>query len=122
MKKEELTKELKELVDEFGTYPYDFFNILQNSDNPNLDIDIQNKQWEFVKGETWHSLNLSGYLLWAVSDNGDLLWWNGAQTIAMNHRASEFMSIPVRPRQFIRLIGMGKVTGIFPSSLWDENT
>lgn len=119
---DELTKELKELVEEFGTYPYDFFNILQNSDNPNLDLDTQNKQWEFIKEEAWHNLDMKDYLLWSVSDNGDLLWWNGEQTIAMNHRAGEFMSMPVQPGQFIRLIGMGNVTGIFPSSLWDENT
>ena len=121
MNKEEIAKELKELVDEFGVYPYDFFNILQDATNPNLDFATQNKEWEFIKEENWHDLKLDAYVLWAVSDNGDLLWWNGEQTVAMAPRASEFMSMPVRPRQFIKLVGTGKVTGIFPPDLWDEN-
>ena len=121
MNTKEITNELSALTEEYGTYPYNFFNILQSSKNPNLDFETQNREWEFVKNEEWHNIDLSKYLLWAVSDNGDLLWWNGAQTIAMNPRASEFMSMPVAPKQFIQLIGMGKVTGIFPNDLWDEN-
>ena len=121
MKKEEIAKELESLTEEYGGYPYQFFTILCSSENPNVDFETQNQEWEFIKNEKWHSLNLGGYLLWSVSDNGDLLWWNGEQTIAMNPRASEFMSLPVRPKQFIRLIGMGKVTGIFPSDLWRKN-
>ena len=120
MNKEEIKKELEELTGEFGNYPYGFFNILNSSNNPNIDFDTQNKGWESIKTEKWHSIDLSHYLLWAISDNGDLLWWNGEQTIAMNPRACEFMSLPVRPKQFMRLIGMGKVTGIFPPDLWEQ--
>ena len=121
MRREEISKELESLAEEFGGYPYQFFTILCSSDNPNVDFETQNQEWGFIKNETWHSLNLDDYFLWSVSDNGDLLWWNGEQTIAMNPRASEFMSLPVRPKQFIRLVGMGKVTGIFPSDLWEQN-
>jgi len=121
MNTDKITKELSELTEEYGSYPYNFFNILQRSSNPNLDFEAQNKEWEFIKKEEWHNLDLNNYSLWSISDNGDLLWWNGVQTIAMNPRAGEFMSMPVRPKQFIKLIGMGKVTGIFPSDLWDEN-
>jgi len=121
MNKEEVTKELSAISAEFGYYPYGFFNILHNSDNPNLDFDEQNKGWEFVKNEDWHNLDLSNYLLWSISDNGDLLWWNGSQTVALNPRGSEFISVPVNPKQFIRLVGMGKIGNIFPSQLWEEN-
>ncbi|MES9970207.1 MAG: hypothetical protein ABW092_09250 [Candidatus Thiodiazotropha sp.] len=121
MNKEQTQRELSKLIDEYGNYPYNFFNILQNSNNPNIDFETQNKEWQLVKDEEWHNLDLYNYLLWAISDNGDLLWWNGKQTVAMNPRASEFMSLPVGPKQFIRLIGMGKVTGIFPEGLWNKN-
>lgn len=117
MKKEIIEKELKELVEEFGDYPYEFFTILLKSDNPNIDFDSQNKNWEFVKDETWHSIDLSSYILWSISDNGDLLWWNGQQTILMDHRGSEFLSTPVNPHQFIRLVGLKKFVGILPDDL-----
>ena len=110
-----LQSELHELVSEFGMRPYAFFTILGSSDEPNLDLSTQNERWAFVKAETWHSLGLSAYVLWSISDNGDLLWWNGDQTIAMDHRASTFVSEPVAPRQFIRLAGMGKIGNAFPS-------
>jgi hypothetical protein len=60
-------------------------------------------------------------MLWSISDNGDLLWWNGSQTVAVNPRSSEFMSLSVSPKQFRKLVGMGKVTGMFPESLWAKN-
>ena len=116
-----LSEELTSLIEEFGAYPYQFFNILTVSENVNLDLEIQNRQWSDLKHESWHSLNLTDYDLWSISDNGDLLWWNGKQTVAMNPRDSEFMSLPFGPKQFIKLIGKGKVTGIFPNDLWGEN-
>ncbi len=115
-----IEKELGELVIEYGERPYDFFSILVPSAIPNMDIQTQNERWEFVKSESWHGLDLSGYLLWAISDNGDLLWWNGSQTIAMDHRSSRFVSEPTRPRQFMRLVGMGKIGRIFPKSIENE--
>jgi len=116
-----LNEELRALLEEYGPYPYEFFNILTTTENDNLCLESQNAQWSELKRESWHSLNLESYNLWAISDNGDLLWWNGEQTIAMNPRDQEFMSLHVNPKQFIRLIGMGKVTGIFPNDLWSEN-
>ena len=116
-----ITKELDSLIEDQGVYPYKFFNILRECENSNLDIEAQNKVWEDLKQESWHSLNLKSYMLWSISDNGDLLWWNGSQTVAMNPRSSEFMSLSVSPKQFIKLVGMGKVTGIFPESLWAKN-
>ncbi|CAG0949683.1 hypothetical protein MTYP_00118 [Methylophilaceae bacterium] len=113
--------EIQQLINEFGVRPYDFFTILSNSENPNIDIIQQNAQWADVKAEAWHSLNLSSYYVWAISDNGDLLWWNGSQTIAMNPRDSLFVSEPVNPRQFIRLVRMGKIGQIFPKSLEVNN-
>jgi len=117
MELEKIHNEIDSVVAEFGKRPYDFFTILTNSNDPTLDLQNQNSQLEFVKAETWHSLDLSSYVLWAISDNGDLLWWNGSQTIAMAHRDSTFVSEPVRPKQFIRLVGMGKVGRIFPDSI-----
>ena len=112
---------LAEVIEEFGENPYGFFNILRDSDNPVIDIFKANESLESLKSEEWHSLKMKEYTLWAISDNGDCLWWNGEQTVAMNPRSFEFMSLPVQPKQFIRLIGMGKVTGIFPEQLWCKN-
>lgn len=116
-----LQSQLALLIEEYGVYPYEFFNILHNSENVNLDLEAQNELWNDLKSEEWHDLNLEQYLLWAISDNGDVLWWNGVQTIALNPRDQEFMSLPVSPIQFIRLIKLGKVIGIFPSDLWEDN-
>ena len=109
-----LQSELEGVISEFGARPYGFFTILGSSDEPRLDLHKQNEIWAFVKAETWHSLDLSAYVLWSISDNGDLLWWNGDQTIAMDHRASTFVSEPVAPRQFMRLAGTGKIGSVFP--------
>ncbi|MGL6213592.1 hypothetical protein [Billgrantia desiderata] len=109
--------ELERVVAEYGEQPYQFFWILTKSDNPNLDLQSQNAGWGFVKEETWHSLDLAEYVLWSVSDNGDLLWWNGEQTIAMNPRDSQYVSEPVGPLQFLRLVGLGKVGRIFPAEI-----
>lgn len=110
--------EIDSLIEDCGVYPYSFFNILRHSENPNLDLIKQNEIWQDIKTEEWHDLRLEAYSLWAITDNGDLCWWNEKQTIAMNPRAQEYMALPVNPRQFIRLLGLGKVTGIFPSALW----
>lgn len=114
MDAETLQRELGTLIAEFGGRPYDFFTILSLTEEDPLNLRTENQRWEFVKAETWHSLDLSGYVLWSVSDNGDLLWWNGEQTIAMDPRSSSFISEPVGPTQFIRLAGMGKLGQVFP--------
>ena len=119
--RETINRELESVIKEYGVYPFKYFNILLSSENPNIDFDKQNEGWSFVKNEKWHSLDMSNYVLWCISDNGDLLWWNGDQIIAMNPRASEYMSLPVGPAKFIDLVGIGKVTGIFPSQLWEKN-
>lgn len=117
-----LQNELNSIIEEYGTYPYEFFNILHNSENANLDLQTQNELWSDLKQQEWHDLNLTRYVLWAISDNGDVLWWNGVQTVAINPRAQEFMSLAVSPQQFIKLVKLGKVTGIFPKELWESNT
>ncbi len=117
MNKEKIQIEIRELIKEFGKYPFQFFTILSDSENPNVDFAVQNKLWAFLKNEEWHSLAMSNYYLWAISDNGDLLWWNGVQTIAMAPRDNEFFSTPVSPTQFIKLVGLKKVGSIFPDDL-----
>ena len=117
MEKEKIKKEIQLLVTKFGTYPYDFFNILTDSKNPFLDYDTQNNEWAFIRGESWHDINLEAYQLWATSDNGDLLWWNGTQTILMNPRDQEFISMPIRPAQFIELVKLGKVGKLLPDDI-----
>jgi hypothetical protein len=111
---ETLHGRLQTLVAELGTKPYGFFAILGVPGDDRLDLRAQNQRWDFIRSETWHSLDLSTYLVWAISDNGDLLWWNGDRTIAMDPRSTTFISEPVDPRQFIRLAGMGKLGKIFP--------
>jgi hypothetical protein len=110
-----LQRELEAVVAEFGQRPYNFFTILAASGGGPVSLRTQNQRWEFIKSETWHSLNLVDYILWSVSDNGDLLWWNGDRIIAMDPRSSTFISEPVRPLQFIRLAGMGKLGQVFPA-------
>ena len=117
MNKIDIKNELKEITKEFGDYPYQFFTILMKSDDPNVDFETQNKVWESERKEKWHSLDLSNYLLWSITDNGDLLWWNGEQTILMSPRVSEFLSIPVRPMQFMKLVGLKRVGRILPDDL-----
>lgn len=70
----EVKAELEAVLQDFGARPYGFFSILDDSDNPNLDLRKQNTDWHFIKSERWHSLDLSSYILWSISDNGDLLW------------------------------------------------
>lgn len=113
---------LIEVIEEFGENPYNFFHILRESDDRNVDLIAQNEINEDIKSESWHSIRMDGYVLWAITDNGDCLWWNGEQTIAMCPRDFEFMSVPVVPRQFIRLVGLGKITGIFPEEIWEDNS
>lgn len=110
----EVKAELEAVLQDFGARPYGFFSILDDSDNPNLNLRKQNTDWDFIKSECWHSLDLSSYMLWSISDNGDLLWWNGEQTIAMNPRDGTYLSEPVSPRVFIRLVGLNKVGRLFP--------
>ncbi len=119
MNKKDVLEEIRKTIKEFGIYPMDFFNILHETENPNINFDKQNRINEDIKSEKWHSLILDEYFLWSITDNGDLIWWNGEQTIAMTPRDFEYMSLPVNPLQFIRLVGMGKVIGIFPKDLWE---
>ncbi|MEM8599430.1 MAG: hypothetical protein AAGF99_05890 [Bacteroidota bacterium] len=111
--------EIREVVAVHGTYPLRFFSILDSSGSPSLDFETRNAEYDYIRAETWHSLDLSDYRLWAYSDNADLLWWNGDQTILMDYRGSAFISIGVRPSQFIRLVAMGKYASFFPQDLLD---
>jgi hypothetical protein len=109
--------EIEALIAEFGGNPFGFLWVLRDSENENLDFAKQNERWAFIKTESWHSLDLADYQLWAVSDNGDLIWWNGDRVIAMAPRDREFVSTPVRPSQFLRLLKSGKNFTIFPEDL-----
>jgi hypothetical protein len=117
MNKNEAERKLAAVLAEHGNHPCNFFNILHASENINMDFDTQNKEWEFVKNESWHNLDLARYYLWSITDNGDLLWWNGSQTIAMNPRRGEYHSIPVNPGQFLYLVKSGERFGLFPDGL-----
>lgn len=113
----DIKDEIRKVIQEFGVNPMEFFWILHDSNNNHINFEKQNEAWAFIKSETWHSLNLTNYYLWAISDNGDLLWWNGKQVIAMAPKDSEFMSIPVRPLQFISLLKSGHSFSLFPDDL-----
>jgi hypothetical protein len=113
----QVQKEIDTLIEEFGENPMQFFWILHESPNENLDFQKQNEVWALIKAETWHSLDLSHYWLWAISDNGDLLWWNGDRTIAMHPRDGDFISEPGSPSQFIRLLVSGRSCSFFPDDL-----
>ncbi len=65
--------ELEAVLQDFGARPYGFFPLLETTDNPNLNLRKQNIGWDFIKSERWHSLDLSSYILWSISDNRDLL-------------------------------------------------
>ncbi len=111
----------KKIISEFGLYPYDFFRILSESETPHLDIHLENDQWKHIKDEEWHDLEMSEYVLWATSDNCDLIWWNGERVVAMNPRSFEFMSLKIKPLNFMKEIPRGSITGIFPQDLWSKN-
>ena len=117
MTQAEIQQELAGLIKEFDLNPLHFFWILHDSDNENLDFRNKNIEWAFVKSESWHNLDLADYQLWAISDNGDLLWWNGEQTVAMRPRDQEFISTPARPSQFVRLLASGRAYSYFPKEL-----
>ena len=115
----DLRRELVRVIETFGGNPLEFFWILHDSENPNLDFMNQNEVWAAIKDEPWHCLDLSDYQLWAISDNGDLMWWNGQQTVARRPRDCEFISVPVGPLQFMRLLVSGTFGGFFPDDLLD---
>ena len=117
MNKERITEAIDIAISEFGANPFEFFWILTKSENPNLDFEEQNKGWSFVKSEDWHSLNLEKFYLWAISDNGDLLWWDGQETILMNPRDNAYLSEPASPKQFLNLVKLNKVGKIIPDDL-----
>ncbi|WP_154662548.1 hypothetical protein [Solimonas flava] len=118
MKAEAIKAEAASVIRQFGANPLGFFWVLHDSENENLDFEKQNERWAFVKSESWHSLNMAAYSLWAISDNGDLLWWNGEQTVAMRPRDYEFISRAVAPSQFIRLLVSGVEHSFFPKDLY----
>jgi hypothetical protein len=122
MSEMEIKREIDVLIEEFGTNPLGFFWILHDSPNENVDFATQNKKFAIIKSDTWHSLDLAEYQLWAISDNGDLLWWNGNQVIAMAPRDREFSSAHIRPSQFIRLLKSGKTFALFPDDLINGGT
>ena len=109
--------EIEKVIDEFSDNPLDFFWILTDSDNDNINFYKQNDKVKNIRNDDWHSLNLDGYDLWAISDNGDYLWWNGRQTIGMNPRSMNLVSQCISPVQFLRLAQMGNFSSIFPSDL-----
>jgi hypothetical protein len=114
----DMSTELQLLHKQFGSHPMSFFWILGESANENLDFKKQNDRWAYIKDESWHSLDLTKFQLWAISDNGDLLWWNGdEQTIAMRPRDMRFISLATRPSRFIGALASGKTTfAYFPSN------
>ena len=121
MDKRQVLAVISEIEKEFGKFPHDFFRLLSDSEIKHYDYDSENQTWSFIKEETWHNIDMTKYVLWATTDNGDLMWWNGERVIAMSPRDFEFMSIKMRPINFIREITSGTITGIFPHDLLFEN-
>lgn len=121
MEKQKVIEAVKEIEKEFGKSPFDFFNLLLDDDCEIFDYDLENKRWSHVKKDDWHDLNMEKYILWATTDNADLIWWNGERIIAMNPRSFQFMSLNIRPLNFIKEIPRGTITGIFPHDLWEKN-
>ena len=109
--------ELEQLVAKYGINPLGFFWVLHDSTNDNLDFRKQNERWAFVKAESWHSLDLIAYVLWAISDNGHLLWWNQRQLIVMLPRDKKFCSISIAPPQFLCQLISGRRFEFFPDDL-----
>lgn len=117
MDSEAIKLEISKAEEAHGINPLGFFWLLTDSQNPNLNFQVQNERGNDLKKENWHNLDLSNYWLYAISDNGDFLWYNGHQTVAMNPRSQMFVSISSPPAQFIRLVRLGKATNLFPEDL-----
>lgn len=112
-----IRKDVNEAIASFGLYPFDYFRLLDKSDNPNLYFSAMNQSTEFIKFESWHSLKLATYYLWATTDNGEYIWYDGHQIIAMNARDHMFISVLATPRQFLTMVKRGSHFDLFPSDL-----
>ena len=104
--------EISKIIEVFGDYPFCFFGLLKGEL-----YGLKNAEFDFIKSENWHNVNLDSYALWAISDNGDLLYWNGEQTLIMSPRNQEFHSLRVWPEQLMRLVQTKKTWGIFPEDV-----
>lgn len=119
MKRETIFCELTKCHSEFGDRPFDFFRLLKPNSGEQLDFDLENTSWMSVKSDNWHSLDLSGYVLWATSDNADLLWWNGSFVISMNPRAREYAFVNLNPNMFLKQLQDGLKLHVYPDDLLD---
>ena len=109
---------LEELIKNWSVYPFEFFNILHDPSNHDFTIENENENWDFVKSEEWHNLNLDGFILWATSDNGHLLYWNGQQILMLMPRDFEFHSLASSNlNTFLNCIKTGNNFGLFPDNL-----
>ena len=116
---EDVRVAIREVEAAFGSNPLGYFWLLQLTGGDHLDYDAVNRLHDNVRNKSWHSLRLHDYRVWALSDNGDMLWWNGDQTIAMDGRAREFVSVAVRPLQFMKLVSERRYSQLFPDELLD---
>ncbi len=116
MDKSKIRNEISVISESHGVYVFDFINLLVKDL-----FESENKEYSFIKSESWHNLNLEAYDLWAVSDNGDYFWWNGSQTVVMNPRSSKFISLPSTPRSLIKAISKGYDCCMLPEGLGNQN-
>ena len=110
-------RETEKAAARHGRNPLGFIWLLDSADNSSLNFEAQNEKWKSVRAESWHSVDLDQYRLWAISDNGDLFWWNGEQTLVMAPRDREFFSVGVAPDQFLSLRKSGRFSSFFPDDL-----
>ena len=119
IEKRKVLSQIEKIVEVYGDRPLDYFCMLVDGDHKVLSFDLQNSLSEELKLEAWHSLNLENYWMWALSDNGEYLFWDGQQVVILNSRSFKFLSVHMPPFNLIRNLIAGIRIDIFPEDLLD---
>ena len=117
IEKSEVIEELEKLTADYGSNPLEYFHILVDKPHKVLNFDLQNKLCSDLKSESWHGLNLNAYWMWALTDNGEYLFWDGQQMILMEPKDFSFTSLHTSPFRFMRNLMSGRNIEVLPAGL-----
>ena len=95
------------LVRQFGEYPHEFVWILRvNTENKHLNLDEQSRLWKDTLGKyPINGFDHRAWTLWAISDNGDLLFHDHSKRVAIvDPRVNDFAIHPITPQQCLETL------------------